>query len=87
MLLHLLVRQIKNHKFGHVLQKKCYKKVKRPYFLHTMSKKKRIIYQKNQLENSHPILTAIGLFANFLESSNSERKKRYGQISVFLKFC
>ena len=55
MLLHLLVSKIKKLKFGHVFaKKKCYENVKRPYLLHTMSKK-RIIYQKNQHKNPHPI--------------------------------
>ena len=64
MLLHLLVRKIKKHKFGQFFAKKCDEKVKRLYLLHTRSKKS-IIYQNVQHKNPHPILTAIGRFAIF----------------------
>ena len=62
MSLHLLVRKTKKLKFGHVLQKNCYEKVK---LLHTMSEKNRIIYQNVQHENPHPMETAYDLFAIF----------------------
>ena len=48
-----------------------------------MSEKKRIIYQNIQHENPHPILTAIGRFAIFL-NPQILKEKRYAQISVFL---
>ena len=51
-----------------------------------MMLKKRIIYQNVQHENPHPILTAYGLFANFLNPQILKGKKVMLKFQVFFEF-
>ena len=85
-LLHLLVRKIKKHKFGQFFAKKCDEKVKQLYLLHTMSKKMYNI-SKCSARKSTSDFDGLRPVCKFLESSNSKKKKSYAQISVFLNFC
>ena len=48
--------------------------------------KKRIIYQKNQHENPHPMETAYGLFAIFQNPQIPKGKKIWSNLSFFKKF-